>query len=140
MSHIVELGELTEMAVNEQIMDHFLQYNLFHPNIHRSVPNHDVVTAHAQLQEMLLEAAESKEIRAMILLDQRPAYDLVDHSIFLGKMKIYNCSPNTLKWLKSYLSDRPQMVQIGSQCSKPLILGGVWGTPRVSIGAPDIFD
>ena len=57
---------------------------------------------------MFLEAAEQKKLTAALLLDQSASYDLLDHSILLRKLAIYNFSESAVNWIKSYLSDSMQ--------------------------------
>jgi hypothetical protein len=58
---------------------------------------------------MWLSAAENKELSAALLLDLSAAFDIVDHKIFLKKLKSYNFSDDTIQWFKSYLEDRVQI-------------------------------
>ena len=51
------------------------------------MPGHDCVTAVGQLQDMITREADNKSLTAIIMLDQKAAYDLVDHIILLGKLK-----------------------------------------------------
>ena len=64
-----------EYAVYCQIVEHFITYDLFHPNHHGSIANHSTVTALIQLVDLWLDAAERKELSAVCLLDQSAAYD-----------------------------------------------------------------
>ena len=44
------------------------------------------------------------------LLDFTAAFDVIDHSILIAKLKYYGFSPLALAWMKSYLSGRIQRV------------------------------
>ena len=90
VSHLVEVGLLVENAVSYQVVEHFIGNNLFHENHHGGLPNHSTASALIQLQEMFLDAAESKYFSAVLLLDQSAAYDLLDHKILLKKLDKYN--------------------------------------------------
>ena len=52
VSHLVEVGKLVEYIVGEQILEHFVTNNLFHPNHHGSLANHSTATALIQLTDM----------------------------------------------------------------------------------------
>ena len=123
VSHLVEIGKLIEYEVYDQVSQHFKQYKLFHANHHGGLPNHSTATALVQLNDMFLQAAESRQISAALLLDQSAAYDLLDHSILLRKLAAYNFDESALQWFKSYLSDRSQAVQIESKQSSLKTLG-----------------
>ena len=48
----------------------------------------------------------------MIGLDESLAFDLVDHGLLVDRLKLMGFDNNSLSWMKSYLSDRHQMVEI----------------------------
>lgn len=105
VSHLVEIGKLVETEVYDQLMEHFISNELFHSNHHGGLPNHSTTTALVQLHDMFLQAASSKKLTGALLLDQSAAYDLLDHSILLRKLAIYNFDQNTINWFQSYLSE-----------------------------------
>ena len=72
----------------------------------------------------------------MVLLDLSSAFDTLDHSILLDRLKTYfEVTGNALKWFRSYLYGRSQSVVIGDKISSPrdLKFGGV---PQGSILGP----
>ena len=79
VSHISEVSKLVEYAVFDQLMEHFVSNNLFHNNHHGFVPNHNTVTALAQLHDIWLEASENKDMTAALLLDLSAAFYLIPH-------------------------------------------------------------
>ena len=122
VSHLIEVGKIVEHAVYEQVVNHFTAHSLFHPNHHGSISDHSTTTALTQLVDMWIDAAESKELSAVLLLDQSAAYDLIDHSTLSEKMKIYNFEDKTIQWFKSYMENRTQIVQIESKQNSPIQL------------------
>ena len=60
VSNLVEVSKLTEMEAHDQLMNHFIVNDLFHPNHHGSLPGHDTTTALLQAQAFQLAAAEKK--------------------------------------------------------------------------------
>ena len=132
VSHLVEVGKLVEHEVYDQIIEHFITNDLFHGNHHGGLPHHSTTTALVQLQDMFLQAAKSKKLSGALLLDQSAAYDLLDHSILLKKLKVYNFDQNSINWFKSYLSDRSQSVQVETKQS-PLQDLGDHAAPQGSV-------
>ena len=117
VSHLVEVGKLVEYATYDQLMEHFQAHDLFHSNHHGGLPHHSTATALMQLQDMFLKAAGERKLTAALLLDQSAAYDLLDHSILLGKLAAYNFDANSVEWFQSYLSGRSQSVQMEAKRS-----------------------
>ena len=70
-----------------------------------------------------MNAAEKGKLIAALLLDQSAAYDLLDHTILLKKLALYNFDEASLQWFQSYLSDRSQTVQVEAQQSPVEHLG-----------------
>ena len=62
----------------------------------------------------------------MVLLDLQKAFDTVDRSISLLKLKASGLGDDILRWFRSYLTDRQQLVDVsGTRSSFPPITCGV---------------
>ena len=106
VSNLIYVGMICEKVVAEQMLNHFVDNNLWHPNHHGFRPNHSTATALIQLYDMWITGVENGEFTAALLLDLSAAFDLMDHQILLGKLKLYNFSEDTIAWFTSYLHDR----------------------------------
>ncbi len=60
------------------------------------------------------------DLTGIVLLDQHKALDLVDHKLLLHKLSMYRISGRSLKWFKSYLTDRKKVVKFKQSVSDPL--------------------
>ena len=120
VSHLVQVGKIVEYTIYFQIVEHFVKNDLFHPNHHGSLPHHSTATAITQIFDMCIQAADSGELSALCLLDQSAAYDLLCHQTLEKKLKLYNFSELSIRWLMSYLGGRTQLVQVESRTSKEL--------------------
>ena len=138
VSHIIEVGKIIEYVIHDQVYCHFMKYGLFHGNHHGFLGNHSTASALIQLYDMWLTASENKELSAALLLDLSAAFDIVDHEIFLRKLKSYNFAEETILWFKSYLEDRVQVIQVETKFSDPELLDE-HGVPQGSILGPLIF-
>ena len=138
VSHIVELGKIVECVIHKQVYDHFAENQLFHMNHHGFLNNHSTATALIQLQELWLSACEDKKLSAALMLDLSAAFDTVDHSILIEKLRVYKFSAHTLEWFSTYLKGRKQVVQVESKMSDPDELGE-YGVPQGSVLGPLIF-
>ena len=73
----------------------------------------------------------------MILIDLQKAFDTIDHEILLQKLKAIKFSKSTIKWSKSYLSERIFLVNIENKLSD---FGKIsCGVPQGSILGPLLF-
>ncbi|CAB4014371.1 Isoleucine--tRNA ligase, cytoplasmic, partial [Paramuricea clavata] len=87
--------------------------------------------------EHLLDNIEQGLINGIALIDLSKAFDLVDHRLLLQKLEQYGITPIALKWFKSYLNDRYQVVQIASSLSNPALIKS--GVPQGPILGPILF-
>jgi len=76
-------------------------------------------------------------IYSSIYLDLSKAFDTIDHSILLNKLKHYGIRGTCLKWLNSYLSNRTQYVKINK--TKSIIQEINCGVPQGSVLGPLLF-
>jgi hypothetical protein len=73
----------------------------------------------------------------MILIDLQKAFDTINHSVLLDKMKILGFSNESVLWFRSYLANRTFCVAIGKIISKPGSIN--CGVPQGSILGPLLF-
>ena len=78
-------------------------------------------------------------LSGILLLDFRKAFDLISYDLLLQKLAIYGLKDSTLKWFKSYLTERKQLVSIGRATSD--LLPVHTGVPQgSSLGPPQHID
>ena len=73
-----------------------------------------------------------------VFIDLPKAFDTVDHSILLKKMKLYGITDKNLARFESYLSNRKQYIHIGKK-SKAGLKYVTCGVPQGSICGPLLF-
>ena len=65
-----------------------------------------------------MQAASDSQLSAVVLLDLSAAFDLVEPSILINKLRIYGLDENFLTWIQSYLTNRHQAVWIDHTLSE----------------------
>ena len=89
------------------------------------------------LTENILKGFDEGLSTGMILIDLRKAFDTIDHEILLEILKAIKFSESTIKWFKSYLSERIFLVNIENKLSD---FGEIsCGVPQGSILGPLLF-
>ena len=89
------------------------------------------------IYEKLLNNMDRGLSSCAIFLDLAKAFDTVDHSILLRKLKTYGIRGNVFDLFKSYLSGRSQYVKLDNVCSSLIQIK--YGVPQGSILGPLLF-
>ena len=89
------------------------------------------------LTDKVLEGFDEGLLTGMILTDLQKAFHTIDHEILLQKLKASKFSQCTVKWFKSYLSEKIFLVNIENKLSD---FGEIsCGVPQGSILRPLLF-
>ena len=79
--------------------------------------NHSTNLCLSFLTDKILKGFDKGLLTGMILIDLQKAFDTIDHEILLQKLKAIKFSESTIKWFKSYLSERIFLVNIENKLS-----------------------
>ena len=137
VSLLCVLSKVLEKCIFVQLMSYFEEQSILHPYHHGFRARHSTTTALIQMFYTWVYAFEQEEISAVIMLDMSAAFDVVDHNILLGKLKLYGLEQSALFWIKSYLEKRTQCVYVEGHLSDPLYVE--CGVPQGSILGPLLY-
>ena len=99
--------------------------------------NHSTNLCLSFLTDKILKGYDEGLLTGIILIDLQKAFDTIDHEILLQKLEAINFSESTIKWFKSYLSERIFLVNIENKLSD---FGEIsCGVPQGSILGPLLF-
>ena len=130
-------GMVLEKIVQDQITRFFEDNKLFGDFQFGFRQHKSTITELITLFESLLEAMQENKEIALLMYDLSAAFDTVQVSIILEKLKIYGFCNRTMKWIESYLTGRRQAVQISNNISgfEDMTIG----TPQGSRLSPLLF-
>jgi len=80
---------------------------------------------------------KDSEFTIAVLCDLSKAFDVISHDILLHKLNIYGIRGIVSEWIKDYLSDRKQYVNIDNNISS--ITNITCGVPQGSILGPLLY-
>ena len=99
---------------------------------------HSTETALVKIQADIMAAIDKGHSVAMIMLDLSSAFDTLDHSILLARLRnMYGIRGAALRWFHSYLSDRRQYVSINGVHSDTVHMD--FGVPQGSVLGSILF-
>ena len=137
ISLLSSLSKILEKCVFEQVYAYFEEKRLFYCSQYGYRKIHSTEYACLELVDKLMTDLDKGETPICFFLDLSKAFDTINHSILLSKLKYYGLDNNSLQWFESYLSNRHQYVEIDNVRSgiKPLLTG----VPQGSILGPLLF-
>ncbi len=138
VSNLPFVSKVLERVVAKQLND-YLSVNNLHESMQSAYKKfHSTETALIKVHNDILWAMERQGVTILLLLDLSSAFDTIDHSVLIDRMKgILGMGGTALEWLKSYLSGRTQRVHINGAFSDPQLLH--YGVPQGSVLGPLLF-
>lgn len=121
-----------------ELNTYLLENNLFSSLQSAYRSHHSVETALLRVTNDFLMALDNGKEVFLVLLDYSAAFDTVNHSILLHRLKNrFGISGTVLCWLKSYLSNRTQYISVNGSNSPSTSLSH--GVPQGSVLGPLLF-
>jgi hypothetical protein len=105
-------SKIFELLIAQRIKHHLVNHNILVPEQLGFREGVSTVTATHKLIKTVFNAWNKKEYVAGIFCDLTKAFDCVNHEVLLSKFKFYGVRGAILHWLKSYLANRKQRVDL----------------------------
>ena len=129
------LSKIFERLVFKAMYEHLSAHKLLTDNQSGYRPGHDTQLQLVYLTDKLYKSLDQSEDFTVVYLDISRYFEKIWHEGLLAKCKLeFGITGPVLCWLKSYLNDRSQVVQVDNEQSSPLTLQA--GVPQGSVLGP----
>ena len=138
ISHLSYLSKLTERLVKNRLADHLNENNLMNSFQSAYTKFNSTETTLLAVHDHVIRAMSQQQVTGLCLLDLSAAFDTIDHTILLHRLKSwFGFTDTVLSWIQSYLSSRSFTVDINGIKSPPSKL--LYGVPQGSVLGPLLF-
>lgn len=128
-------GKLMEKIVNELLMSYPTCNNMISPNQFGFVRGKSTIDCIAVFLHEVLHNINQNLMTGCLFLDYSKAFDCVNHSLLISKLKKYGISDYT--WFEDYLANRQQCIRIKDHVSSFKTINT--GVPQGSVLGPTLF-
>ena len=137
ISNLSFISKLLERIIASQIRQYMVTNDIFDVFQSAYRPAHSCETALVRIQNDILVSLDNRKSVILVLLDLSAAFDTVDHPLLLDQLYRIGIRGNAHRWMKSYLSERTQLVRVGKHTSRCVYLCS--GVPQGSVLGPLLF-
>ena len=137
ISILPAISKIFEKIMFEQIHTYFSANKLYYNHQYGFRQNHSTEHASLELSDQIIYAMDRGETPLTIFMDLSKAFDTIDYTILLNKLKHYGFSQNSLSLINNYLNERYQYVDYNDHSSDSREIHT--GVPQGSILGPILF-
>ena len=103
-------GKVLEKLIHQQLSLFFKENSLLADEQHGFRRNHSTIHAISQVTDYINTKMDARLAIPAVFIDFRKAFDCVQHSVLLGKLRNMGLGEIVIDWIRSYLSNRQQRV------------------------------
>ena len=136
VSILTSLSKVFEKVIYDQTWNAF--HNVLSSNLSGFMKAHSCSTALLKMTEDWRSSIVNKEAVAVVAVELSKAFDVINHSLLLAKLKAYGSSPHALELMSTYLLGRQQCVRLEGVCSNFKTVKS--GVPQGSLLGPLLYN
>ena len=131
------LSKILEKAVNSQLQQYLKKFDILSPTQSGFRQHHSTESAVIYFTDEIRRHADAGRLTGALFVDLKKAFDTVPHKELISKLERFGFVDNSIAWFTNYLSNRSQVVSLGSNLSVPIPVEN--GVPQGSILGPVLF-
>ena len=137
ISILSTLSKPLEKHLQKSLYSYFVKNSLLNEDQSGFRKDHSCHTALIQLVDSLLSSINENKFSALLFVDFEKAFDVINHTLLLRKLKLYKLTPEFIYLISSFLSERKQLVITNDQTSQ--LMPVRYGVPQGSVLGPLLF-
>lgn len=137
ISLLPQLSKILEKVFANRLTDFILKHKILCEQQYGFRTNRTTSLALMDFVEQVSNAIDLKQYTIGVFLDLQKAFDTIDHTILLSKLQGYGIRGLAHNWVKSYLENRKQYVNINNTNSHFSTV--TCGVPQGSVLGPLLF-
>ena len=136
VSNLTFVSKILEKVILKQLEEHLVNNELMDVLQSAYRAKHSTETALLKVQSDILSSLDEEgSVVVLVLLDLSAAFDTIDHTFLLSRLR--DMYDQALAWIRSYLTDRIQRVNIKGTLSDKQELN--FGVPQGSVLGPILY-
>ena len=137
ISLLSNVNKIIEKIMHERLYNFLEKYNIIYILQYGFRKGHSTNHCLFDLTESIRKAIDGNKFAVGVFVDLQKAFDTVNHTILIEKLKHYGIRGIANEWFKSYLTNRHQFVSINGTDSE--IRHMEFGVPQGSVLGPLLF-
>ena len=131
------LSNILEKIVNFQLQQYLKKFDLLSPAQSGFRQHHSTESAVSYFTDEIRRNADAGRLTGAFFVDLKKAFDTVRQKELISKLECFGFVDNSTAWFTNYLSNRSEVVSLGTNLLRPLAVGN--GVPQGSILGPVLF-
>ena len=131
------VSKVFERAATDQLVNYLEEKNILNKTQHAYRKKHSTQTCLMEIMDYIYSEKDKGNIIGIASLDLSKAFDSINHSHLIEKMKKIGLNTNSLEWISSYLENRKQKTKFSKYTSQEEKVTS--GVPQGSILGPILF-
>ena len=137
VSLLPQFSKVLEKLFDVRLSDFIEKYKILSNSQYGFRKGRSTSLALIDFMEKLSSGIDNNLVTVGVFIDLKKAFDTIDHTLLIDKLNYYGIRGTASDWLKSYLSQRKQLVNFNDTHSESLEV--ICGVPQGSILGPKLF-